>query len=154
MILFNIFLILHIAGVVIIAGTTLTAFFISKQLWIFAETNRQKTQIFNSNGALFGKMTGIGGMLTILSGIVMVAIMHGAFVSQIWFQIKMILVLLIILNASFFARAQNKKLDKLLTATSNATHQLNAIKSKMNLYYAIQFIFLMTIFVLSVFRFT
>ena len=72
MILFNIFLILHIAGVVIIAGTTLTAFFISKQLWVFIETNRQKAQIFNSNGALFGKMTGIGGMLTILSGIAMV----------------------------------------------------------------------------------
>lgn len=153
MILFNIFLILHIAGVVIIAGTTLTAFFISKQLWVFAETNMQKAQIFNSDGALFARMTGIGGMLTILSGIALVIIMHGAFISQIWFQIKMILVLLIILNASFFARAQNKKLDKLLS-TSNATNQLNAIKSKMNLYYAIQFIFLMTIFVLSVFRFT
>ena len=92
-------------------------------------------------------------MLTIISGIVMVIIMHGAFISQIWFRIKMILVLLIILNASFFARTQNKKLDKLLTAANNATNQLNAIKSKMNLYYAIQFIFLMTIFVLSVFRF-
>ena len=153
MILFNIFLILHIAGVVIIAGTTLTAFVISKQLWVFVETNRQKAQIFNSNGALFGKMTGIGGMLTILSGIAMVVTMHSAFVSQIWFQIKMILVLLIILNASFFARAQNKKLGKLLAA-GNTTYQFNTIKSKMILYYAIQFIFLMTIFVLSVFRFT
>src|SRR5690349_1172430 len=153
MILFNIFLILHIAGVVIIAGTTLTAFVISKQLWVFVETNREKAQIFNSNGALFGKMTGIGGMLTILSGIAMVVTMHSAFVSQIWFQIKMILVLLIILNASFFARAQNKKLGKLLAA-GNTTYQFNTIKSKMILYYAIQFIFLMTIFVLSVFKFT
>jgi hypothetical protein len=153
MILFNIFLILHIAGVAIIAGTTLTAFVISKQLWVFVETDRQKAQIFNSNGALFGKMTGIGGMLTILSGIAMVVTMHGAFVSQIWFQIKMILVLLIILNASFFARAQNKKLGKLLAA-GNTTYQFSTIKSKMNLYYAIQCIFLMTIFVLSVFRFT
>jgi len=153
MILFNIFLILHIAGVVIIAGTTLTAFVISKQLWVFIETNREKAQIFNSNGALFGKMTGIGGMLTILSGIAMVVTMHSAFVSQIWFQIKMILVLLIILNASFFARAQNKKLSKLLAA-GNTAYQFSTIKSKMNLYYAIQFVFLMTIFVLSVFRFT
>jgi hypothetical protein len=80
--------------------------------------------------------------------------MHGAFVSQIWFQIKMILVLLIILNASFFARTQNKKLGKLLSAAGNSTYEFNTIKSKMNLYYAIQFIFLMTIFVLSVFRFT
>ncbi|MEP6684560.1 MAG: hypothetical protein ABJA35_14920, partial [Parafilimonas sp.] len=100
-----------------------------------------------------GRLTGIGGVLTILSGFLMVAALHGAFVSQLWFQVKMVLVLIIILNASFFARTQNKKLEKLLSSNDHAIHNFNSIKSKLNVYYVIQFIFLITIFVLSVFRF-
>ncbi|HEY2725783.1 MAG TPA: hypothetical protein VGI61_01305, partial [Parafilimonas sp.] len=106
MILFNIFLILHIAGIVLIAGTTLASYFISKQFWTCIEADKQRAVIINSTATVFGKLTGLGGMLTILSGIAMVVVLHGAFVSQTWFQIKMALVLFIILNASFFARAQ------------------------------------------------
>ena len=153
MILFNIFLILHITGIVIIAGTTLTTYFIAKQFWKFIQTNKPRAVIINSTNLFFGKLTAIGGMLTILSGIIMVIVLHGALVSQIWFRVKMILVVMIILNASVFARVQNKKLEKLLAVNINTIHQLNPIKSKMNLYYVIQCILLIAIFVLSVFRF-
>src|SRR5438045_3165492 len=115
MTLFNIFLILHIAGIVIIAGTTFTNYFISKQFWSCIEADKQRAVIINSTTLLFERLTGIGGAVTIISGFAMVVVLHGVFVSQAWFQIKMALVLLIILNASFFARAQNKKLQKLLS---------------------------------------
>ncbi|MEP6682647.1 MAG: hypothetical protein ABJA35_05270, partial [Parafilimonas sp.] len=68
MILFNIALILHIIGIIIIAGTTFTGFFISRQFWKSVSADKQKAVIINSNAGLFGRLTGIGGVLTILSG--------------------------------------------------------------------------------------
>ena len=150
---FNIALILHIVGIVIIAGTTFTNFFIARQFWNCIEADKQKAVIINSSAVVFGRLTGIGGMLTILSGVSMVAALHGAIASQIWFQIKMALVVLIILNATFFARTQNRKLQQLLFAGTYATNELLIIRSRMNFYYAVQFILLLIIFILSVFRF-
>ena len=151
--LFQISLILHIAGIVMIAGTTFTNFVISKQFWNNIETDKHKAVIINSTTLSLGRLTGIGGVLTILSGIAMVAALHGVFTAQLWFQIKMALVLLIILNASFFARQQNKKLQQLLSVNHSTGNALNTIKANLNIYYTIQLILLLTIFVLSVFKF-
>ncbi len=151
--LFQICLVLHIAGIVMIAGTTFSNYFISKQFWNCLTSDKQKAIVINSTTLLFGRLTGIGGALTIISGFAMVAALHGAIASQIWFQIKMILVLLIILNASFVARKQNKKLQQLLSANATTT-VFDVVKLKMNIYYTVQFILLIIIFVLSVFRFS
>ena len=136
-----------------IAGTTFSNYFISKQFWNYVETDRQKSIIINSTTLLFGKLTGIGDAVTIISGFAMVAVLHGVIASQLWFKIKMILVLLIILNASFVARKQNKKLLQLLSANNTTTNVFDAVKLKMNIYYAVQFLLLIIIFALSVFKF-
>jgi hypothetical protein len=136
-----------------IAGTTFSNYFISKQFWNYVETDRQKSIVINSTTLLFGRLTGIGGAVTIISGFAMVTVLHGVIASQLWFKIKMILVLLIILNASFVARKQNKKLLQLLSANNTTTNVFDAVKLKMNIYYAVQFLLLIIIFALSVFKF-
>ena len=128
-------------------------YIISRQFWSCIETNKNKAIVIHSTTLTFERITGIGGVLTILTGVAMVAILHGAVDSQLWFRVKMILVLLIILNALLFARPQNIKLKKILSTSSNISHELSSVKAKMNLYYSVQLIMLFTIFVLSVFRF-
>jgi hypothetical protein len=151
--LLQICLVLHITGIVLLGGTTLMNYIISRQFWSCIETNKNKAIVIHSTTLTFERITGIGGVLTILTGVAMVAILHGVIDSQLWFRIKMILVLLIILNALLFARPQNTKLKRILTTGSKTSSELSSVKLKMDLYYAIQLIMLFTIFVLSVFRF-
>ena len=152
--LLQICLVLHIAGIVLLGGTTLINYVISRQFWNCIGTDRNRAVVINSTTLGFERITGIGGMLTILTGIGMVLILHGAVDSQLWFRIKMVLVLLIILNALLFARPQNIKLKKILSRGNDAGKDLSSVRSKMNLYYAFQLMMLLAIFVLSVFRFS
>src|SRR4030095_16122438 len=151
--LLQICLVLHITGIVLLGGTTLMNYIISRQFWSCIEIDKNKAIVINSTTLIFGRITGVGGVLTILTGITMVAILHGVVDSQLWFRIKMILVLLIILNALLFARPQSVKLKRILSTGSIPSSELSAVKSRMNLYYAVQLIMLFSIFILSVFRF-
>jgi hypothetical protein len=151
--LLQVCLVLHITGIVLLGGTTLMNYIISRQFWNCVETDRNRAIVINSTTLVFGRITGIGGVLTILTGIGMLAVLHGAVDAQLWFRIKMMLVLLIILNALLFARPQNTKLKSILSAGNQTNNELSAVKSKMNMYYAIQLTMLFTIFVLSVFKF-
>ena len=151
--LLHVCLVLHITGIVLLGGTTLLNYIISRQFWNCISIDRNKAIVINSTTLSFGKITAIGGAVTILSGVAMVIIFHGIVASQLWFRVKMILLLLIILNALLFARPQNIKLRKLLLSDTIAGNELFPVKSKMNIYYAIQLTLFFTMFILSVFRF-
>ena len=151
--LLQICLVIHITGIVLLGGTTLMNYIVSRQFWSCLQSDRNRAIVINSTTLSFARITAIGGALTILTGMGMVAILHGTVGAQLWFRIKMILVLLILLNALLFARPQNTKLKKILSAGNLMNAELTAIRSKMNLYYALQLMMLLTIFVLSVFRF-
>ena len=73
-------------------------YIIAKQFWSCVETDRNRAIIINSTATVFERVTPVAGILTILTGFAMVAILHGVVGSQLWFRIKMILVLMIILN--------------------------------------------------------
>jgi hypothetical protein len=151
--LFLLCLLLHITGIVLLAGTTLASYIISRKFWSSLKTDRHKALIINSTTTTFERLTALGGVLTILSGIAMVALLEGIVAWQFWFKIKMALVVFIILNASLFARPQNLRLKKNLSLGHPANDELRSAKSKISLYYAVQLILLFSIFVLSVFRF-
>ena len=128
-------------------------YIIAKQFWSCVETDRNRAIIINSTATVFERVTPVAGILTILTGFAMVAILHGVVGSQLWFRIKMILVLMIILNVSLFGKPQNSKLKKILSAGNKESGELISIKSRMDLYYVLQLIMLFSIFVLSVFKF-
>ena len=89
--LLQICLVLHITGITILAGTTLVDYIISKQFWNCLQVDNSRAVVINSTTLSLGRVTAIGGIMTILSGIGMVAVLHGAVDSQLWFRIKMIL---------------------------------------------------------------
>ena len=146
-------LVLHITGIVLLAGTIFGNYIISRKFWSYIKVDKGKAMVVHSVALTLGRITGIGGAVILLTGIGMVAILHGAVGAQLWFRVKMILVLLIILNLLLFARPQNRKLKKILSAGDHINNELGTIRPRMDLYYMIQLILLFSIFVLSVFRF-
>jgi hypothetical protein len=152
--LLQLFLLLHLAGFALLAGTVLTNYLVSLQCWKYVETNKPKELAINSSILILERIIVIGGIITVLSGISMVLILHGAVLSQLWFRIKMLVLILIILNNAIVARRQSSKLNSLLTGQHNIhTSDPAAIRLNLSRYYVTQFVLVFTIMILSVFKF-
>ena len=147
-------LVLHITGIIILAGLTLASYTMSLQSWKYIYSDKAKAVLINSSSMILGRIMGLGGLLTIVSGFVMVSILREGVTAQLWFRIKMLLVILIVLNGAFYARRQNTKLAKLLSSEQiTEGSKINAVKKNLNFCFLLQFILFLVIFVLSVFRF-
>lgn len=147
-------LVLHITGIIALAGLTLASYAMSLQSWKYISTDKAKAILINTSTMIFGRIIGIGGLLTIVTGFVMVSILREGVTAQLWFRIKMLLVILIILNGAIYARRQNNKLARLLSSDQiNAPLKINGLKKNLNISFLIQLLLFLVIFVLSVFRF-
>jgi len=149
MILLNIFLIAHLTGLALMAGTTVadTVTFntFSKSL------QKNGTPALNLLALMdkFSALLGIGAALLIISGTGMMIITHGAFAHQIWFKIKLVLILALILNGFVVGGRQKSKLKKHLDAGEQAETTIRNIR----LFYLLQMGFFLTIILLSIFKF-
>ena len=154
--LYQIALVTHITGLTIMAGSTLVAYVLSIQFWTQYARDKSKAMAIHEAGSKFPLLFGIGIILLILSGVIMMAITHGAFGEQLWFRIKFGLIVTIILNGLAVGRRQGLKLTKALseeTTGAGNTEKLLKIKSNLRWFHMSQMIFFLTIFTLSVFKF-
>lgn len=149
-------LVLHISGFVMLAGTTLADYIVFRQFWKYLQLDKQKAMTINSATAKFPALTGLGMGLVLISGITMVAVYQGALDGQIWFRIKMLVVVLLILNSLIIARPAVLKLKKLLSADegNNDMHnKIQALKGRISTFHVIQMLLFIIVFILSAFRF-
>jgi hypothetical protein len=149
MTLLNIFLIAHLTGLALMAGTTVadTVTFntFSKSLQIDGKPSLTLLALMDKFSALLG----IGAALLIISGTGMMIITHGAFAHQIWFKIKLALILTIILNGFLVGGRQKSKLKKNLNSGDQAYSAISNIK----LFFLAQMGLFLTIILLSIFKF-
>lgn len=149
MTLLNIFLIAHLTGLALMAGTTVadTVTFntFSKSLQIDGKPSLTLLALMDKFSALLG----IGAALLIISGTGMMIITHGAFAHQIWFRIKLVLILALILNGFVVGGRQKSKLKKYLDAGEQPETAIRNIK----LFYLSQMGLFLTIILLSIFKF-
>ena len=153
---YHLALVTHIAGLTIMAGTTLVDFIITRQFWKLHANNNLKGLAIQEATSKFTMLFGIGILLLILSGVYMMYVTHGAYGEQIWFRIKFGFVIAIILNGIAIGRRQGLKLRKILSeeaAGKNSEKQLLKIKANINRFHISQLVFFLTIFTLSVFKF-
>lgn len=104
----------------------------------------------------FRFLAGTGLVLLIISGIAMMYATGGVFHGQLWFNIKLFIVLLIILNTLVIAPVQGKKLRKLLQAQlsgSDVSQEIQGVRSRLSVFYISQLILLLLVFFLSAYRF-
>lgn len=152
----NLSLVLHIIGLATVGGSNLMAFVMQGQSWKqYAEDKTKGIAIMTATSKV-ARVTMVGFLLLILSGISMMVITKGAFGVQFWFRVKMIILLVIIILGAIFGRKAAARLNKLMLEDNNGkdvTYKLQSTRSRIRLIYIIQLFLLVTIFVLSVFKF-
>ena len=163
--LFQIALITHIVGITLMAGTTLVEYLLTKHFWKLYASDRSRAITSNEDGFNFHLVVNIGIVLLILSGVTMLVIFQGVFAKQIWFQIKIGLIIIIAINGSLFGRKQDAKLKRLISleklsflqddsrGQENRRDDLMKVKNRLDLFYVSQLLMFLTIFTLSVFKF-
>ncbi|MDN5286337.1 MAG: hypothetical protein JWR38_2611 [Mucilaginibacter sp.] len=148
-------IVLHLTGLVMMAGTTFVDYTTFKTFWKQFDQDKGRSIALLQATSNFSRLIGIGAALLILTGIGMMAITHGAFGEQIWFRIKFGLVIILILNGLLVGRRQGLKLRKVIVENVNVIPlQIKGIKTNLNIFHLVQLcIFLMIVF-LSVFKFS
>lgn len=146
-------LVLHITGFTMMAGTVLAWFAVYRRLdkYILVDKPRALTTLDSISS--FPRLVGIGAALLITSGIAMVIIFKGTVAQMIWFKIKMVLVLLILLNGALILQRGGNKLKHLLQSSTPSNTAITVLKSRLNIANTIQLFFFLTVFILSIFRF-
>jgi hypothetical protein len=148
------YLVLHITGFTLMAGTIAADFAINRRLGKYLLTDKSKAMSMLEGAAGFPALIGIGGLLLLTTGIGMVVLFKGAVARMLWFRIKMILVVLVILNGSLILRRQAGRLRVLLTENGNGdNHRILALSRTMSVFHVIELLLFLLIFFLSVFQF-
>ncbi|NIG54762.1 hypothetical protein [Chitinophaga sp. Cy-1792] len=146
-------LVLHVAGITLMAGTSfidLIAFHTFRKA--YSRDNKESLAMI----AFLNKLQhflGIGMGLILLSGIIMMAKMHEIWGAQLWFRIKMILLLLVIFNGLGLRRVLGNRLNKLVALSSPQGGEWARLTTSFYLVEIIQLILFVLIFTLSVFKF-
>lgn len=163
--LVQIALIIHIVGITLMAGTTLVEYLLTKHFWKRYASDRSGAITSNEDGFNFHLLVNVGVIMLILSGVTMLVIFQGAFAKQIWFQIKIGLIIIIAINGSVFGRGQDLKLKRLISleklnfhhedsrGQENREEDLMRVKHRLDLFYMSQLSMFLAVFTLSIFKF-
>jgi hypothetical protein len=147
-------LILHITGFTIMAGTILADFAIGRRLDKYILSDRSKAITILDTTAGLGRLIGIGAGLLILTGLGMVSIFKGGVTQMLWFKIKMVLVLLVILNGTLILQRGTKTLKTLLQSNDADTNdRISTLKARLTIFHSLELLLFFIIFVLSILRF-
>ncbi|MBS1607004.1 MAG: hypothetical protein JST42_30400 [Bacteroidetes bacterium] len=152
--LLNLALIIHITGFTMLAGTIIADYVISRRLSKFIISDKQRAIAVLDTTAGLGRLIGIGGGLLLITGIAMVMIFKGTVAQMLWFKIKMVLVILVILNGVGVLQRGTGQLRKMLEPDSTVNNgQITALKGRLNTFHFLEILLFLIIFILSVIRF-
>ncbi|WP_448103575.1 hypothetical protein [Pedobacter panaciterrae] len=146
-------LIMHLTGLTLLAGTTVADYVTFRTF-----SNQFKTQGEPSDSLLklmssLAIVLAIGGGLLLVSGIGLMAVTHGIFMHQLWFKIKLVLILILLLNGFLVGNRQIAKLKKGLKQSTAHTDQLvNGAILRLNIFYLLQLAIFLFIIILAVFK--
>jgi hypothetical protein len=151
--LYHILLVLHIAGFITAVGTLVSSLVSYNQFWrLYAINKEQGKAAFNS----FLKTRTLGAislLVTIFAGIGMEIVVAGAHRTFLWFKIKMLLIVLIIINGFLLGRITNKKLKKFLIGSDETLisgKEITKLKRAIVIFqYSQLFIFLLIIIMMG-----
>ena len=148
------FLVLHLAGLILMAGTTFVDYITFKTFWKQFGLDREKSLGLLEATGKFSRLIGIGAALLIVTGIGMMAITKGVFGEQLWFRIKFGLVIVLVANGLLAGRRLGVRLRKVIAEGGvNATLQTERFRTRLNWFHLIQLVVFLAIIFLSVFKF-
>ncbi len=150
----RVLLVLHITGIVIMAGTTMIDYLTFKTFWQFADQGDARSLGLIPLMAKYGAFIRTGATIIILTGITMLSLEKGGSLNQSWFKVKMVLVFLLVLNGLFVGNTQGHKLRETVTANASdfMQHTLH-IRESMSRFYLLQLTLFFSIILISLIRF-
>jgi len=144
-------LVLHLIGLALMVGTTVVEYITFKTFAKLFDTERERSCSLLYLMKKLSVLLGIGAALLIISGSGLLIITGGVFAHQVWFQIKLLLVLALILNGFMVGSRQEAKLKNSMDI--DVMQSMNAIRN-LKIFYLVQMGLFFTIIFLSVFKFS
>jgi hypothetical protein len=152
--LYPTFLILHLSGLTVMAGSTLINYLGYRTFWQLIPQEALKAEGVLRFLAKFPRVIGIGAAVLVVTGVGMMFITRGVYGEQLWFRIKFTIVLLLIANNLFFRRRTGLKLQRLVSRDHSAlTGDLSEFRRNTHAFHVTQLILFFVIVFLSVFKF-
>ncbi|XZF15467.1 hypothetical protein ACTHGU_04975 [Chitinophagaceae bacterium MMS25-I14] len=151
--LLNAGLVLHICGISLMVGMTVAGFVTYRRLFdLLAEDKNSGTTLMATAG-IFSRLQLLGGLFIISGGILMMIALQGIIMTQLWFKLKVSLLLLLIINVPLTFYPARIRLRQFLTATQPEASDLFKVRQLFNQFHMLQLLIFLGIFILSVFRF-
>jgi len=151
--LFNTGLILHLCGISLMVGTTVAGFVTFRRVFAALNENEGGVTGLMKAAKAFSKWQALGGLFILLGGICMMIALQGLVMEQLWFKIKLVSLVLLVFNVPVTFRPGIARLHLFLSAgQANPSDMIKAGKL-LNIFYFVQFLLILNIFILSVFRF-
>ncbi|HEY4208440.1 MAG TPA: DUF2269 family protein [Puia sp.] len=150
------FLVLHIIGLSVMAGATAVDYFCFAHFWRQYPRDKARAAALLPVLANFRFLFAGAFILLLISGIGMVAWSHGAFAEQLWFRVKMGVLLLIIVNGAIIGGRATRNLRRAVEAELAGTRegqQSRTFKGRIRTVHLLQLVLFVVIFVLSVYKF-
>ena len=150
------FLVLHIVGLSVMFGTTVVVFFCFAQFWRQYPRDKARAAAILPVLVNFRFLFAGSFILLLASGIGMVAMSHGAFAEQLWFRVKMGILLLVILNGAVIGGRAARRLRKVVEeelAGANVGQRRMTLKGRIRMIHIFQMVLFLAILVLSVYKF-
>lgn len=154
--LYNIALVAHIIGITVMAGTTFIDFMAFRQFWKIYPDDKIRSASMEAYLFKLQRFLGIGMLIILISGISMMAYLHQVWGAQLWFRVKMGILLLIIINGLVLRRRYGSKLRSLMTLDLPANElkaKIPSLKRNITVTQLLQMLFFIIIYFLSVFKF-
>jgi hypothetical protein len=153
---YNIALVTHIVGITIMAGTTFIDFITFRAFCKVIKADKDKGLVLENYLYRLQRFLGIGMLIILASGVTMMVKLHEVWGAQLWFRIKMGVLLLIIINGLGLRRMMGSGLRKNLPrflSNNFLDRQWNSLKINFTIVQVIQMLLFIIIYVLSVFKF-
>lgn len=152
--LINIGLALHLTGLSISIGVVLTKYLSFRKTFSAHDIDHRKWVLTLGATGRLNIYMGIGMGIAILSGALMMHLAYAAFMYQLWFQVKLV-ILLIIIAAGVITIRNESKLKKLLANGETMYENIyTRLTSVMKFAVGLQFFLFLVIIILASFRFT
>ncbi|MBZ4192081.1 hypothetical protein [Niabella beijingensis] len=149
----RIILVLHVTGIVVMAGTTMIDCLTFNTFWTLADADQRRATGLIPLMARYGTFIRSGAITIILTGIVLLVLDKQVLWSRLWFKIKMILVAALILNGLLIGNRQGHRLrDAVITHADDFLQHTTAIRENMNRFYPVQLTLFFLIILISMLR--
>lgn len=138
------------------AGTTFIDYVAFRAFSKVFQVDINKALVLSNYLYKLQRFLGIGMLIILISGVMMMVQLYEIWSAQLWFRIKMVILLFIIINGLGLRRIVGAKLNMVLAedlSGSSIYEKWKGVKRNFNMVEYLQMLLFIIIYVLSVFKF-